>query len=135
MLKLNLDEEKITQCHQLAKNITSKVNRDLLSYSTVSIERTVARFSGVNGVDEEGVPFPNILVNQIVDKGKISDGAALYLGNACIELNATPQEVSHMVAKGELDVTNLPWHGAEAAQAKARELCQESLDVIKTNRK
>ncbi|HOB31175.1 MAG TPA: lysine 5,6-aminomutase subunit alpha [Bacillota bacterium] len=135
MLKLNLDEEKITQCHQLAKNITSKVNRDLLSYSTVSIERTVARFSGVNGVDEEGVPFPNILVNQIVDKGKISDGAALYLGNACIELNATPQEVSHMVAKGELDVTNLPWHGAEAAQAKARELCQESLDLIKTNRK
>ncbi len=56
MLKLNLDMKKVDRCHQLSESITSRVNSELLPYSTVAIERTVARFFGVDGVDNEGVP-------------------------------------------------------------------------------
>ncbi len=135
MLKLNLDTDKIRRCHELAQSITSKVNQELVPYGTVAIERTVTRFMGVDGVDEEGVPLPNIFVNELANRGKVNDGAALYLANACVELGMTPQQVCEMVAARSLDVTSLPWHGVDVVRAKARELCKESLALVKANRK
>ena len=135
MLKLNLDTNKIDRCHELAQNITSKVNEELQPYGTVAIERTVTRFMGVDGVDDEGIPLPNVFVNELVDRGKINDGAALYLANACMEFGVTPQEVCESVARKKLDVSSLPWHGTDAVKAKAKELCSESLALVKANRK
>ena len=135
MLKLNLDMKKVDRCHQLSESITSRVNSELLPYSTVAIERTVARFFGVDGVDNEGVPLPNILTKHLLEIGKIHDGSAIHLANACLELNRTPQEICNLISRGELDLSTLPWHGRDAAMDKAKKLCADSLSRVKEKRK
>lgn len=132
MLKLNLDIKTIDKCHELSENITSKVNKELSPYSTVAIERTVARFFGVDGVDSQEVPFANVLVSHLHETGKIHDGAAIHLANACLVLEKSPREICQLIAEGKLDISTLKWKGQEAAMAKARNLCQDSLaNIIK----
>ena len=101
MLRLNIDAKTVDRCHEIADNITSRVMEELSSLSTVAIERTVARFAGVDGVTGDGVPLPNVLVDHLVQKGKIHDGVAIHLANACLALGKTPVQVAQMVAGGE----------------------------------
>ncbi len=134
MLKLNLDMKTLDRCHELSETITSKVAEDLSPYSTVAIERTVARFFGIDGVGPEGVPLPNVLVKHLVEKGKINDGAAIHLANACLELEKSPQEICEMISRGELDLSSLAWHGREAVVKKAEEICAQSLANVRKRR-
>lgn len=134
MLKLSIDARTVDRCHELSENITSRVIEELSSLSTVAIERTVARFSGVDGISQQGVPLANVLVNHLVEKGKIHDGVAIHLANACLALGETPREIGEMVSRGKLDISALDWKGREAAVAMAEEICRESLAKVRARR-
>ena len=134
MLRLNIDAKTVDRCHEIADNITSRVMEELSSLSTVAIERTVARFAGVDGVTGDGVPLPNVLVDHLVQKGKIHDGVAIHLANACLALGKTPVQVAQMVAGGETDISSLEWQGTQEVTKKAREMVQDCLDKIKARR-
>ena len=134
MLKLSIDPKIVDKCHELSEDITSRVARELSTLSTVAIERTVARFAGVDGVTPDGVPLPNVVVNHLVEKGKIHDGVAMHLANACLALDKTPQQVAEMIARGETDLSAIEWQGTEAVTEKAREICQGSVDKIRARR-
>lgn len=134
MLKLNIDKRKEEKCHEIAEKIADKVLEELSGESTLSIERTVARFCGIDGVGEDRVPLPNIIVDHLKERGKLEDGAALHIANACLELNLSPKEVSEEVASGRLDLSSLPWHGQEACREKAVELVKPAIEHIKAQR-
>lgn len=134
MLRLSIDTKTVDRCHEIAENITSRVMEELSSLSTVAIERTVARFAGVDGVTPDGVPLPNVLVDHLAEKGKIHDGVAVHLANACLALGKTPVQVSRMIAGGETDISTLEWQGTEEVTRKAREMCRDSLDKIRARR-
>ena len=65
MNKLNLDEIKIASCRKHAEGIAVDVQNFINLHSTVSVERTVLRLLGVDGVDDFGVPIPNKIVEDI----------------------------------------------------------------------
>jgi beta-lysine 5,6-aminomutase alpha subunit len=134
MLRLDLDQERIRRCHDMALAIAWGVNRDLSKYSTVTIERTVARLFGVDGVDSKGVPLPNVVVDHVNALGKLEDGVALHLANACLALDLSPQDVAEKVGSGRLDLSRVPWSGRQEAEAKARELAAEGLARISARR-
>lgn len=134
MLKLSLDEKVVHKCHEFAENITEKVMKEVSHLSTVAIERTVARFLGVSGVDEEGVPLANLFVNHLAERGKIQDGVSLHLANACLILGKTPREVAEGVAGGKIDISKLDWQGKDAVRSMAKKACQRSLNYIKAKR-
>ena len=50
-------------------------------HTTVAIERTVARLFGVDGVDDLGVPLPNVLVDALGPR--LGEGLALPLAATC----------------------------------------------------
>jgi beta-lysine 5,6-aminomutase alpha subunit len=135
MLRLDLDASKVHLCHALAESVARKVNEELSGRSTVTIERTVARLFGVEGVSSSGVPLANALVDHLVSLGKMEDGVAIHLANACAVLDLSPEEVSAKVAAKELDLGSLPWRGAEECRAKARELTDAALARIRARRK
>ncbi|MGI6661353.1 MAG: lysine 5,6-aminomutase subunit alpha TIM-barrel domain-containing protein [Bacillota bacterium] len=134
MLRLSLDAKTVERCHEISENITSRVIDELSSLSTVAIERTVARFAGIEGVTADGVPLANVLVSHLVEKGKIHDGVAIHLANACLALGKTPAGISEMISRGEIDISNLEWQGTEEVTRKAREICKDSLDKIRARR-
>jgi beta-lysine 5,6-aminomutase alpha subunit len=71
--KLNLDHHLVEEARVTAKEITEEVDRFISTRSTVSIERTVLRLFGVDGVHDD-IPLPNIVVDGLLYAGVLHRG-------------------------------------------------------------
>ena len=91
MAKLDLDWGLVKEARESAKKIAADSQVFIDAHSTVTVERTICRLLGIDGVDEFGVPLPNVVVDFIKDNGNISLGVAKYIGNAMIETKLQPQ--------------------------------------------
>jgi beta-lysine 5,6-aminomutase alpha subunit len=89
-------------------------------YSTVAVERTLCRLMGVDGVDEHGVPLPNVLVDEIQREGVLREGILFFMGNAMIETGLSPMEIAGRVARREISITRLPVRAAGEIDAVLR---------------
>ena len=103
--KLGLDFTKVAHAKDVARNIAVDVQSFVEQYTTVAVERTLCRLLGIDGVDENTVPLPNVLVSSLQEKGVLGQGILFYLGNAIAETGKTPQQVAESVSAGELDLT------------------------------
>jgi len=65
--KLNLDLLLVEKARELAKKIALDTQEFINKHTTTTIERTVCRLLGIDGVDEFDVPFPNLIVNNILE--------------------------------------------------------------------
>ena len=59
--KLGIDFQDVQHARDISKGIAAEVQTFVNSYTTVSVERTLCRLIGIDGVDENGVPLPNIV--------------------------------------------------------------------------
>ncbi|MFA7082877.1 MAG: lysine 5,6-aminomutase subunit alpha, partial [Bacteroidales bacterium] len=105
--KLGLDFKKVDYAKQLAKNISNDVQTFVDSYSTVAVERTLSRLVGIDGIDSNDIPLPNILVDFIKEKGMLKHGVLFLLGNAIIATGLSPQEIAEKTSRNELDICSL----------------------------
>ncbi|MDR2065009.1 MAG: lysine 5,6-aminomutase subunit alpha [Prevotellaceae bacterium] len=106
--KTGLDFEKVKHAKQVAKNIANDVQKFVENYTTVAVERTVCRLLGIDGVNENDVPLPNVLVDEIKEKGVLCEGIMFFIGSAMLETGLNPQQIAEKVAKNELEITKLP---------------------------
>ncbi len=97
---LALDEEKVREARRLARSIALDVQKDIERHTTVSVERTVARLYGIDGVDHEGVPLANVVVDQVNGAGLLDRGISYWIANAAAALGQTPQQVAEECARG-----------------------------------
>ena len=95
---MRLDPGQIARARRAAAEIAADVDRFIADRTTVAVERTVLRLMGIDGVDAEGVPLPNVLVDRIRESGGIGIGAAPWVINAMLHTGASPQEVAEGVA-------------------------------------
>jgi beta-lysine 5,6-aminomutase alpha subunit len=79
VIKLSIEREKIKQARTSAKEIVESLIWLLDGYTSTTIERTVVRFLGVDGVYNE-TPLPNIVVDHLLKNKAIERGAAYWLG-------------------------------------------------------
>jgi beta-lysine 5,6-aminomutase alpha subunit len=80
--KLDLSPAEIERCRSLARQVAEGVRAETEQYMTVSTERTVLRLLGVDGVDADEVPIPNRVVTALHEAGRLSRGAAVWMGSA-----------------------------------------------------
>ncbi len=107
MAELAVDEELVTDCRQAAAEIADGVDKFISGLTTTSVERTVLRLLGVNGVDEEEVPVPNIMVRQLQEAELLKEGSAHNLGRALLAGNYEIDELAEAVARGEVFLPDL----------------------------
>ena len=118
--KLNLDPKIVDSARTHAANIAHDMQKFIERHTTVSTERTILRLLGVDGVDDVDNPLPNVVVDQLKDKGALPTGAAYWIGNAMVQTGKTPQTIAEEMAEGKLDITQLDTCSQEEA-AKALE--------------
>lgn len=135
MSKLNLDPKVIESARSAAANIAENVQLFIDKNTTVTVERTVVRLLGVDGVDDVDVPLPNILVNNIAEGGGLSRGAAFWLGNAIVQTGLTPQEITNKVSIGEIDITKLPIASDDKIYKAVEAIAVKTVERIASNRK
>lgn len=134
MSKLNLDWKKVDRARQLAAAIAQDTQQFVDLHTTVTVERTVSRLLGIDGVDEMEVPLPNILVDQLVENEALGLGAAYFISNAMIQTGKSPQEIAEAVSQGQLDITKLDLADDFEIRLHIQEMAQEMADKIRANR-
>ncbi|MBQ7773620.1 MAG: lysine 5,6-aminomutase subunit alpha [Bacteroidales bacterium] len=105
--KLGLDFKKVEHAKSLAQEIANEVQAFVESKTTVAVERTLCRLMGIDGVDENQVPLPNVIVDDLKSKGVLGEGVLFYIANAMVNTGMNPQEVAEKVAAGTLDLTKI----------------------------
>jgi len=133
--KLNLNFAVVDKARQYAREIAADTQKFMEKHTSVTIERTVARLLGIDGVDTQGVPLPNILVDNIRNNNGLSLGLSAYVGNAMIQTGKTPQQVAEAVANGELDITRLKMADMFEIRARIEEIARQTVERIRNNRR
>ena len=134
MSKLNLNFSTVERARQSSRNIALQTQEFIDKHTTVAVERTICRLFGIDGVDEFGVPLPNIIVENIQKGNGLGLGVAYYIGNAMIQLGLSPQEIAEKVSKGEVDLTKLESTDLFEIKLKVSSLAEEMVTKIKRNR-
>ncbi len=76
--------------------------------TTVAVERTVARLFGIDGVGQDDIPLPNVVVDQLVEAKGLGRGIAWYIANAMVHTGKSAQAVAEACGAGELNLTTVP---------------------------
>ncbi|HZY02954.1 MAG TPA: lysine 5,6-aminomutase subunit alpha [Anaeromyxobacteraceae bacterium] len=79
---LRLDPAAVERCRALADRITAPVQDFVNRHTTVSIERTVLRLLGLHDAGPGGVPFVNLMTDELHRRRLLGRGAAYWLGRA-----------------------------------------------------
>ena len=104
------------------------------NYTTVTVERTLCRLLGIDGVDEYDVPLPNVMVEQMKEQGMLADGVVRFLGNAIIENHGTPQEIAVKIASDKLDMLSIKKHSDEDILKALKPYMDATIERVKQNR-
>ena len=134
MNKLNLDFSFVGTARKLARNIANETQKFIDKHTTTSIERTICRLLGIDGVDEFGVPLPNLVLDHLQQTGQISNGIALYLGNTILHTNLSPQNIAEKISKEQLNMTDFPLNDISEIRKVLTSIVQKKLDIIKRNK-
>ncbi|MBH8604237.1 MULTISPECIES: lysine 5,6-aminomutase subunit alpha [unclassified Thermoactinomyces] len=132
--KLRLDPVLISRAREAAAAIASSVDNFIARRTTVAVERTNLRLMGIDGVDADGVPLPNVVVDHLLEKGVLELGASGWVVNASLQLGLSPCDVAEKVACGSLDLTAIGQSEPARIRDAARQLAQQCLDRIRNNR-
>ena len=134
MSKLNLDVKIVKEAREYARKIAEDTQTFIDKNTTVSVERTVCRLLGVDGVNKFGVPYPNILVDHILEKGDLGIGISNYLASAIKKLNLSIMEIAKLVDDNKLDITIYPILEAEEVKKLLAPFINKALSKMKENK-
>lgn len=134
MSKLQLDPQQIATARATAGAIADDIDRFIASRTTVATERTVLRLLGVDGVDDDGVPLPNRVIEHLEAEGVLGYGAAYWMANAVLQTGLSVQAIAERVGAGSLNLRTLPLASMTEIQQSANSLSDWALAKIKHNR-
>ena len=96
--------------------------------------KALALLLGVDGVNEFGVPYPNILVDHIVNDGELGIGISNYLASTIKATNLSLDEVAKLVESKQIDLTNYDMLEEKEVNEILAPFIEESLYKIKENK-
>lgn len=132
--KLGLDFQKVAKARELANRIAEPVQQFVEGYTTVAVERTLCRLMGIDGIDQNEVPLPNVFVDFLKEKGVLNQGVLFHLGNAIIETGLNPQQIAEQIAENKLDWSRINIYDAEKREAALKPYFTSAMERIRSNR-
>ena len=130
--RLHLPPERITRGRELASRIVAPVQDFIDAHTTVTVERATLRLAGADGADADGVPVPNLVVDQVRDR--LEEGALRPWVNALVRTGDDVAALSRRVAGG-FRLDGIPLADPVSLEAKAAELVSAASMRVRGNRK
>ncbi|MBU0934095.1 MAG: lysine 5,6-aminomutase subunit alpha [Spirochaetes bacterium] len=133
--KLHLPADRIAHARLLATRIAAPVQDFIDSHSSVTVERATLRLAGADGANADGVPVPNLVVDQVraADPALLEDGVLLRYVNALLRGGDSVETLNRKIAEG-FDVMSLPLGDRAALEKKAAELVETGMGRIQSMR-
>ena len=134
MTVLDLDQKIIARAREAAADIADEMDRFIRRRSTVAVERTTLRLLGIDGVNPEEIPYPNMVVDRAAGQGLLVDGVTALIARAVVQTGRDPQTIAEAIATGELDLESLPTISEEELRRVGDDLAARALARITANR-
>lgn len=131
--KLNLNESLVKSARESARRVALDTQRFIDQNTTVAVERAVCRLLGMDKVNTDEVPLPNIVVDHLREKGVLHSGAAYFIGNAIADTELNPQEIAEAVALHSLDLTKIRPHPEKEIRAAIMPYAIKTMERIRNN--
>lgn len=132
--KLGIDFSRVKHAREISRKIADDVQQFVEQYTTVAVERTLCRLLGIDGIDENEVPLPNVVVDSLTSKGVLAQGVIYFLGNAIVHTGLTARQIAEKISIGELDITQLPVAELSQREEAIAPYVSASIAKIKGNR-
>jgi len=124
MVHIQLNQEQIQRVKNYAKDIADEISAMITDYSTVSVERSVLRLYGVNGVDQNDTPLPNKLVDMLKQKNLLESGVSYHFSATMLESGRSPQLTAELLEQGHLAFsTHYSYSRAAIAEKEMEMVC------------
>lgn len=134
MATLPLDNAQISRVKVLAREIAAEIQTFIDLHSSVSVERAVLRLYGVDGVNEEGTPLPNRIVEEAQRATMLEKGISPYFARAMLLTARDAQTTAELLAQGQVDWKKSNTINPGEIQAKEAELAQNALERLQRTR-
>jgi beta-lysine 5,6-aminomutase alpha subunit len=133
--KLDLDPAVVARARELARLAGQPVTDLARTHTTVSVERAVLRLAGLDGADEDGMPWVNRLTDAIRETTGLEHGVALPAWDAMLTGGYPDLRTLAVDAAAGLAKFRLPM-GADAGAAReyATRSVKKGLDLIDARR-
>jgi beta-lysine 5,6-aminomutase alpha subunit len=129
--KLDLDPALVTRARELARRAAEPVVRMARTHTTVSVERAVLRLCGLDGADEDGMPWVNRLADAVKDEVGLEHGVALPAWDAMSAGNYPDlRTLAEAAAKGKVQFRIPAGQDAITARSAAAAAAGEGIAVI-----
>lgn len=133
MATIPLDQQQVAYLKQLAAGIADEIQQFIDRHSTTSVERTLLRLYGVDGVDQQGMPLPNRLVQLLQQQKKLKNGITRSFATALLLTGKTAQTTAEMLATEQIGFDRLS-PPPRQVQQKIAELENEAVGHLNRTR-
>ncbi|MCF7925697.1 MAG: lysine 5,6-aminomutase subunit alpha [Candidatus Izimaplasma sp.] len=134
MNKLNLSQDNIEKARQYAEIIAQDTQDFIENYTTVSVERTVCRLLGIDGVNDIDIPYPNIVVDYVQKHGDLSKGISRYMASLVKLTGASPHKISRDIEQGLIRLHRVELVNDDEILPLLHPYIDTSLNIIKEMR-
>lgn len=135
MIKLTLDRDQIDQCRELSEKIVHPIQKYIDLHSSIAVERSVIRLLGMNGSNENGLPYPNLILEKL-DRRKLSQGIATWIGAAKLKFpRLGGQKLAQKIADGSIDLNRFQEPPNEKVKSALKSWVQEGVRQVESARK
>jgi len=132
LAKLYLDQKLVQKARDYAYRIASKVQEFIVKNTTTTIERATIRLLRVDGVNENDVPLPNVVIDSIKDE--LGSGILLPFVNAMCFYDMSAQKLAEMISHNKIDLKEVPQLQKDKVVSEIYKLVKISCLTIKKKR-
>ncbi|MEW6523201.1 MAG: lysine 5,6-aminomutase subunit alpha [Bacillota bacterium] len=130
MATIRVDPALVEEATGLARQIVLDVKEHIDAHTTTSVERACCRLLDIDGVDDQGVPLPNVVVESVAQAGRLGRGITYWLANASLATGEEPAQLAQECAAGRLDLLRLPSHRPEEVLAAGRRMAARAVEAL-----
>lgn len=134
MAEIRLNPEQIGRLKGMADEIAEQVRQFVAKHSSVSVERTILRLYGVDGVDREGTPLPNRLVDILGEKKGLESGVSRPFAATMIASGRDAQTTAELIEQGKIDFGALEKASPGDILKKEEELAETAVRTLDRTR-
>ena len=128
--RLGLDPQIIDRARQASSEVADAMDTFIRRRTTLAVERTNLRLLGIDGVDTDDVPLPNVVVDAVRDAGLVSEGVVRALARAMAHTGRDPQTIAEAIGARELRIEDLPLVDEAQIRQLGAEIAREACDRI-----
>lgn len=132
MAHLPLNPQQIDRIRQLAAEIADEIQRYITAHSTTSVERTILRLYGVDGVDETDTPLANRVLERFQETADITAGISRPFAAAMIHSGRAAQETAEMICRNQLTFMQTEKMDPAAILEKENRLAEQAVSLLDT---